>query len=127
MRDPDVEHDDPNVVVLQKFEVFEDTVARLATQMNRPYMLTPSSNSIPREDSTDAVKELSELSLLEQAQNGGLDSHLLQHYRSTISHQVIQIGRTDTVEDIFEIQARTFLPVSPYFHHLSKDFYGVEI
>lgn len=101
----DAENDDPNVIVLRKFETFEEPIAKLTTQtlrttINSPATLTTiklSGASTPQDYSTNSFSDLSQLSLLEQAQNGGTDSHLLQHYRSTISHHVVQIGRTDSM------------------------------
>jgi hypothetical protein len=49
--------------------------------------------------------------MLDIAQNGGKDAELLQHYRTVISPKI----RRTTIaggEDLIEIQARTYPPVS---------------
>jgi hypothetical protein len=52
------------------------------------------------------------LSRLDEARSGGRDAHLLKHYRLHISEHVIKVGSREVEEDAFEIQARTFPPVS---------------
>jgi hypothetical protein len=106
---------DPNIIILK---VFEDTSRHIPTQ-NLPSISTlhivPTLPSESQMQSDKSLRSLSNdvavLSRFEEAQNGGRDAHLLAHYKSHISRRVIQVGSKDVVEDIFEIQARTFSPV----------------
>jgi hypothetical protein len=49
--------------------------------------------------------------MLDIARNGGKDAELLQHYRTVISPKIIRTTMAGG-EDLIEIQARTYPPVS---------------
>ena len=111
--------DDPNVVIL---EVFEDLVRRGPAQFlnnppNIPGSPTSSQLSIHMEpvlmgqDYPHGCGDLS-LPMLDNARSGGRDAHLLDHYRRIISPHIFNTNSNEAEEDLVEIQARTFPPVS---------------
>ena len=61
---------------------------------------------------SEASFDSSTVSLLDAAHQGGKDAELLHYYRTTISPQIIKIGKSQVGEDIFEVQAREYPPVS---------------
>jgi len=106
------EVNDPNVVVLKTFEdPFQKAPAPL------PYR--PRAAIVPRLTSpTSSCRQTSEtsfnsstVSLLDAAHQGRKDAELLHYYRTTISPQIIKIGKSQVGEDMFEAQAREYPPL----------------
>lgn len=122
-----VSDDDPDVVILKKFEDsnrkssisspimipgVESPVIGFQPHSQGSFEFQPaiqeSQGVYPRASSQPDIA----MSLLDQARRGGPDAPLLQHYRTYISPNVIKLGHQDIPEDIFEIEARTYRPVS---------------
>lgn len=105
--------DDPNITIL---EIFEDPVRRPVSPVTRLGSFSGVASSALFEPHIAAALipnlEGLKLSKIDEARSGGRNAHLLQHYRSHISPHVIKVGLQDIDEDVFEIQARTFPPVS---------------
>ncbi|KAG4410714.1 hypothetical protein IFR04_016148, partial [Cadophora malorum] len=106
------EVNDPNVVILK---TFEDPFMRApATLHDRPRPATVPSLISPASScrqTSEASFDSSTISLLDAAQRGGKDAELLHYYRTTISPQIIKIGKSQVGEDIFEVQAREYPPL----------------
>ncbi|KAH7378960.1 fungal-specific transcription factor domain-containing protein [Cadophora sp. MPI-SDFR-AT-0126] len=110
------EADDPNVVILKTFEdSFRTTPAQVPF---RPVVMpiAPANSILSshrqlllRQDRSHS--DSNAVSLLDAARRGGKDADLLQHYRTTISPQIIRIGKSEGDEDIFEAQAREYPPL----------------
>jgi hypothetical protein len=94
------ESDDPNITILKIFE--EPASSQPATAPKT------SAESIHASFHGNNARP----SKLDQARSQGRDAYLLTHYRSNLSQRVIKVGLQEVEEDIFEIQARTFPPVS---------------
>ncbi len=111
------EVDDPNIIILKTFEEYLRRSPVSATANSGPAFAAPSRPSAALEAPVESVhisahSSDSGPSKLDEARSGGRDAHLLQHYRSHISEHVIKVGSRKAEEDPFEIQARTFPPVS---------------
>lgn len=113
VRSPITLPDDPNTVILP---VFEDVLRRLVSPITKTGSLPSLMSSAPRGADQELTNfprhDESNTSKLDQARAGGRNAHLLQHYRSNISSRVIKVGCQEVEEDIFEVQARDFPPVS---------------
>jgi hypothetical protein len=113
--------DDPNIVILKTFE--EPLRRSPVSPSTRSVPLFAPSSSQPATAPETPAKIIdasvhgneTSFSKLDQARSGGRDAHLLVHYRSNISQRVIKVGSHEVEEDAFEIQARTFPPVSFFF------------
>lgn len=111
------ELDDPNIIILK---TFEDNLRRSpvsAVTNSGPVFAMSTQPSTALETPAGSIhisghNSDSGLSKLDEARRGGKDAHLLEHYRSHISEHVIKVGLREAEEDVFEIQARTFPPVS---------------
>ncbi|KAH9218950.1 fungal-specific transcription factor domain-containing protein [Leptodontidium sp. 2 PMI_412] len=110
------EADDPNVVILKTFEdPFRTAPAQVpfrpAVMPTAPAKSNLSSyrQQLLRQDSSHS--DSNTVSLLDAARRGGKDADLLQHYRTTISPQIIRIGKSQGDEDMFEVQARQYPPL----------------
>jgi hypothetical protein len=112
------ELDDPNIIILR---TFEDYVRRRSpvssATRSGPVFASSLQPSTAFETPVESLhfsghSSDSGLSRLDEARGGGRDAHLLKHYRSHISEHVIKVGSREVEEDAFEIQARTFPPVS---------------
>jgi hypothetical protein len=108
---------DPNIIILKTFEDYQRR-SPVSTIVNLgPVFATSSPPPTALETLVQSIhfsghSSNSGLSKLDEARRGGRDAHLLKHYRSHISGHVIKVGSREVEEDIFEIQARTFPPVS---------------
>ncbi|KAH7364485.1 fungal-specific transcription factor domain-containing protein [Rhexocercosporidium sp. MPI-PUGE-AT-0058] len=110
------EVDDPNVVILK---TFEDPFRTVSTPI--PFRPTTVPVSPAFSHSAGHRQQLSTqdnsyigpstVSLLDAARLGGKDADLLHHYRTTISPQIIRIGKSQEDEDIFEVEARQYPPL----------------
>jgi hypothetical protein len=119
--------DDPNVVILR---VFEEPTRKTSLQPSNRSTTNPASPA----SSLASVATISRLvtqrntvhtegqvlSMLDIARSGGRDAQLLQHYRTTISPYILRAQRPEGDEDLFEIQARSYPPVSTFFHCISR-------
>ncbi|KAH6694380.1 fungal-specific transcription factor domain-containing protein [Leptodontidium sp. MPI-SDFR-AT-0119] len=115
------EADDPNVVILK---TFEDPIRTAPTQVPfRPAVIpiAPAQSNLSsdrqqllRQDSSHS--DSNTVSLLDAARQGGKNAELLHYYRTTISPQIIRIGKSQGDDDIFEVQAREYPPVSYSLH-----------
>lgn len=111
------EPDDPNIIILRTFEDYVRRNPVSAITRSGPVFATSSQPSPAFETPAESLhfsgqSSDSGLSRLDEARSGGRDAHLLKHYRSHISEHVITFGSREVEEDMFEIQARTFPPVS---------------
>lgn len=121
--DPVGGRDDPNVVILR---VFEEPGRKGSLQPSNRSTTNPvspasSSASIPTISQLAAQRnahrtEAQAVSMLDIARNGGRDAQLLHHYRTAISPYILRTRRPDGDEDLFEIQARGYPPVSNHLH-----------
>jgi hypothetical protein len=98
-------------------KTFEDPFRRAPTPLPyrpnvSPAISVASSHrqTLPTQDSSHFDSRT--MSLLDAARQGGNDTELLHHYRTTISPQIIRIGKSLGDEDMFEVQAREYPPVS---------------
>jgi hypothetical protein len=108
---------DPNIIILKTFEDYPPRSSPSAITRPGPVLATSSQPFTAFETLAESVhfsghSSDSGLSRLDEARSGGRDAHLLRHYRSHISEHVIKVGSRGVEEDAFEIQARTFPPVS---------------
>jgi len=108
---------DPNIIILKTFDDYLRRNPVPAITKSGPVLATFSQPSTAFEIPVKSVhfsghSSESGLSRLDEARSGGRDAHLLKHYRSHISERVIKVGSREVEEDVFEIQARTFPPVS---------------
>lgn len=106
---------DPNVVILKAFEdIPRRTPVQLGSSESR--QLTSIAPIAPSESDVRVLgishSPSNPLSRLEEARNGGRDFHLLEHYRRYISPRIIPGVLPDVENDIFEIEAQLFPPVS---------------
>jgi hypothetical protein len=111
------ELDDPNIIILKTFEDHLRRSPVSAINKSGPAFDTSSQSSTAFKTLAESVhfsghSSDSGLSRLDEARSGGRDAHLLKHYRLHISKHVIKVGSREVEEDAFEIQARTFPPVS---------------
>jgi len=111
------ELDDPNITILKTFEDYLRQSPVSAITNSGHVFATSSQPSTALETPAESVHISGHssnlgLSKLDEARRGGRDAHLLEHYRSHISEHVIKVGSRDVEEDVFEIQAHTFPPVS---------------
>jgi hypothetical protein len=114
---PAEEPDDPNIIILKTFEDYLRRSPVSTITKSGPVFATSSHPFTAFETPAESVhfsghSTDSGLSKLDEARSGGRDAHLLEHYRSHISEHVIKVGSREVEEDAFEIQARTFPPVS---------------
>jgi len=111
------ELDDPNIIILKTFEDYIRRSPVSAITKSGPVFATSSQPPAAFETLAESVHFSGHsgdlgLSRLDEARSGGRDAHLLKHYRSHISEHVVKVGSREVEEDAFEIQARTFPPVS---------------
>lgn len=119
---------DPNIVVLRKFE---ESGRRLPSLPSQPQPKSSQSSISPILSSASVSRRTDDLtvsddprsmrSLIEIARQGGKDAKLLDHYRSFVWRQVVQIHRPGVSRpfgagvnadvDAFEEEAGTFPPV----------------
>jgi hypothetical protein len=110
---------DPNVVILR---VFEEPARKSSVQQSARPTTNPVSPASSHGSLATASRQITHqnahhadsqgLSMLAVARSGGRDAHLLQHYRTTISPYILRAQRPEGNEDLFEIQARTYPPVT---------------
>lgn len=109
---------DPNVVILKKFA---DPLRRSTPQPSTRPTTTPASPAsfhVSAGGTSQATCEDLQLGLgnstrtFEVLRHGGRDIQLLQHYQRVVSLVVFGRERSMTEEDMFEVEARTYPPVS---------------
>lgn len=111
--------EDPNVVILR---VFEEPVRRPSAQLSTRPMTNPVSPTSSHDSATTASRQgiqqamhhadSADLSMLDLARRGGPDAPLLQHYRTAISPYILRDQILEGEEDLFEVQARSYPPVT---------------
>lgn len=117
--------DDPNVVILK---VFEEPTRKGPSQLSNRSTTSPAS-PVLSPTSTATTSRLvpqpntvhtdgQNAPVLDIAHNGGWDAQLLQHYRTVISPYILRAQRPEDRQDLFELQAQTYPPVSNPFQHL---------
>lgn len=121
--------EDPNVVFLK---MFEDPTRKSSLQQPNKSITNPvspaSSHASVATTSRHATQrstfhaDTQGLSMLDIARSGGRDAELLQHYRNIISPSILRAHRPEGDEDIFEIQARNYPPVTRSIHEHSISY-----
>jgi hypothetical protein len=118
--------DDPNVVILR---VFEEPPRKLSVQLSIRSSTNPVSPASSLGSAATASRQATQrstqqvnsqaLSMLDIARGGGRDAQLLQHYRTAISPYILRTQRPEGEEDLFEMQARSYPPVSNAFSNIT--------
>ena len=109
--------EDPNVVILRTFAETSRRVPPLSsnksTNSGSPAssQVSVSHTPLSMAQTNIQVQEGASVSMLDIARSGGRDARLLHHYRTTISPVIVQLSRSDTDEDLFEAQARSYPPL----------------
>lgn len=97
-----------NVVILR---TFEDTPRRASVQTTYRQFETSSSNFLSPVLDKHSARRYSSDSVVPSREHEGRDAMLLEHYRKTISPQIMRRRLLDGEEDIFILQAKTYPPV----------------
>jgi hypothetical protein len=100
---------DPNIRILERFEEAQRSLVS-PTRKFGPSMEILSSEPAIDNKPASSLDE-SSLPKLDNARHEDRKEHLLQHYRSCISPELMKTAGQSGSEDIFELQARTFPPV----------------
>ena len=126
--DPIAAADDPNVVILR---VFEEPPRKSSAQLSIRSTTNPVSPASSHGSVATTSRQTTQrstqytdsqgLSMLDVARSGGRDAQLLQHYRTAISPYILRTQRPEGDEDLFEIQARNYPPVTNSFSHIYVD------
>jgi hypothetical protein len=121
--DPVGDRDDPNVVILKVFEEPSRKGSLQPSNRSTTNPVSPASSQASIATTSQLVTQRNThhtegqgVSMLDIARSGGRDAQLLHHYQTSISPYILQTRRPDGDEDLFEMQARSYPPVSNLLH-----------